>query len=1734
MPLGVARDEAQRASVLEGVLSVARHRLAEEDRRQAEALLPLYYSRTPLEDLEARSQEDLFGAAWSHWLLARDRRPGVPAIRAYTPELSRDGWRSPHSVVQFVDDDFPFLVDSIRMALTRRGLGMHLVVHPVVGVQRDAAGRPVGVVAFKDPGRSPERASTAAPESNGAAPESFVHLEFDRQGDAGVLEGLEVDLRAVEADVRAAVQDWPAMLDVLEEAARELEDASARRQLEMEASPDAGGPSNAGGSPDAGQLAESAAFLRWLAGGHFTFLGYREYQLTAGDCLVPVPGTGLGILGGRREGGATAPGVPPAPVVPAARPSPPGLAAARPAGTGAPEAVLAGEVPAGRLSGNPLVLTKALSLSTVHRPSHLDYVGVTRYDAGGRRVGERRFLGLYTSVVYQTHPAEIPVVRQRVRGVVERAGFPPASHSSKELRAILETYPRDELFEVSEQELYETAMGICSLQERQRVKLFLRRDRYGRFFSCLVFVPRDRLDTDTQHRIERVLTDALGGASVECQVHLGESVLARLHVMVYLQSGPDAQRPRQPARAAEGRGGGGRVGGSPTGGVAEAPDVAAIEQRLVAVTRTWADSLRDALVEELGEGLGLELFHRYGEGFPPGYRADFSARAAVEDIKRLEALDPGGDIGINLYHPASAEPGTARLKLYRTGAPLLVSRLLPRLEHMGVLVSDERPYEVMVGGASRWVYDFGLRTDQVGQLTSLEAGRRFQGAFLAVWEGEAEDDGFNRLVVQAGLDWRQVSVIRAYSRYLRQVGTTLSPAYLREAVVAHPDVATLLVQLFEARFDPGMPSDAQGSPGHQGSTGHATSWPATEPGAGNGARQEACALIVDQARQAIDAVSSLDEDRVLRSLLSLILATVRTNAYQEAAGGGPLPYLAVKLDPGQVHGMPQPRPMFEIFIYSPRSEAVHLRGGRVARGGIRWSDRREDYRTEILGLMKAQMVKNAVIVPVGSKGGFVVRQPPDDREALAAEVVASYRTLISGLLDLTDNLENGRVIPPPRVIRYDGDDPYLVVAADKGTATFSDIANSIALERGYWLGDAFASGGSTGYDHKAMGITALGAWESVRRHFADLGIDPDNEELSAVGIGDMSGDVFGNGMLLSRHLKLLAAFDHRHIFIDPNPDPEESYRERERLFRLPRSSWADYDESVISPGGGVFPRAAKSVALSLEAQGALGVDADVLTPDEVVQAILRAPVQLFWNGGIGTFVKASDESHADVGDKHNDSVRIDASELRCRVVAEGGNLGFTQRARVEFALSGGRINTDAIDNSGGVDCSDHEVNLKILLDRIVAGGDLTTKDRNELLASMAEDVISLVVADNRRQTQALANAVAEASEHLDVYRRYIRSLEHAGHLDRALEFLPTDEELEERWEPDAGTGKAQGLTSPELAVLLAYTKNLLYDELLASDLPQDPALAGELARYFPAALVGRFADRLDSHPLRREIVANQVCNELVDRQGITFVYRLREETGASPAELARAWLVARDVLGAPAIWAGLDDAGPELPGPIRTALFLEARRQVGRATRWLLRHRRPPIDVSGEVAIFGPGAAELGETLPGLLTDVGWSGPARALAGTTPNEGISDLTRRVGLLDPLGMVFDLVEVAGETGEALATVAAVQLVLGERLDLRWLHQQAAALPSSSRWTTLARDALRHDLADRHRAMTVAVLRSTDPSIPALDRVESWLAAAGPLAARVQRIMADIRVGGPVDIAKATVAVRECERLVVPGS
>jgi glutamate dehydrogenase len=1600
------KAEEAKAGVIDRVAAIARDR-ARPEADDLESFVRRYYANAPPDDLTEVDPVDLYGAAIAHWSLAARRKPEGANVRVYNPQFDRDGWQTTHTVVETITDDMPFLVDSVRMALSRNGLGIYTVVHPVIPVRRDREGALLGVAATAD---------------EDAIRESFIHIEVDRQGDRALLEELAADLRAVFDDVRAAVEDWRPMLDELRSVVKALEENPP--------------------PIDSEELAEASAFLAWLGDNHFTFLGYRSYDLVredGEDALIPVAGSGLGIL--REESDDT--------ISQSFAKAPP-------------------EVRRLARQPNPLNLTKANSVSTVHRPAYLDYVGIKRFGPDGEVIGEWRFLGLYTSIVYNTDPGRIPLLRRKVSMVIERAGFPSNSHDGKDLLAILETLPRDELIQMEPEELYQTVMGILHLQERHQVRLFIRRDRFGRFFSALLYLPRERYNTDTRLAAQRIMMESLRGVSIDYEARVSESVLARLHFVIRIVPGESVDY-----------------------------DVADIEKRIEEAVRSWVDDLGQALVEQLGEDRGLSLADKYREAFPPGYRADFLPRVAVADIRRLEELDPAEDLGMKLRRPLEAEVGLFRLKLYRSGSPIVVSDVLPLLEHMGARVVEQHPYEIEPrgGGPPLWIYDFDLQCGDVALLDTGLVAELFQTALARVWRGEMEDDGFNRLVLRGRIPWNDVAVLRAYAKYLRQTAVTFSQEYMETTLGAHPHIAARLVELFHARFDPAITD------------------------------RDVVPELAAQVTVNIDDVVSLDQDRILRSFLNLIMATLRTNAFQTTGDGEPKQHLSFKLDPTQIPELPLPRSRFEIFVYSPRTEGVHLRGGKVARGGIRWSDRREDFRTEILGLMKAQMVKNVVIVPVGAKGGFVVKRPPvTTREAMAAEVVACYRTFISGLLDLTDNRQGDNVLPPVDVVRYDDDDPYLVVAADKGTATFSDVANSISMEHGFWLGDAFASGGSAGYDHKEMGITARGAWESVKRHFRNLGTDVQSTEITVIGIGDMSGDVFGNGMLLSRHMKLLGAFNHLHVFLDPNPDPEASYLERERLFGLPRSTWADYDLELVSKGGGVWPRTAKSIPLSHEIRQMLKVDAEQMTPNELIRAMLAAPVDLLWNGGIGTYVKASTETQADVGDKANDTVRIDAAELRARVVGEGGNLGFTQLARVEYARLGGRINTDAIDNSAGVDCSDHEVNIKILLDAVVADGDLTGKQRNTLLEEMTDDVAHLVLRDNYRQTQALSNAAAQALPMVDVHVRYMRWLEQAGRLDRDLEGLPSDEALAER------KAAGEGLTSPEFAVLLAYTKIELYEELLASGVAEDPYLSSELGRYFPEAISARFADRLDGHRLRREIIVNAIVNDMVDHQGTTFAYRLTEGTGAGAAEIARAYTVARDVFDIRGIWAAIEALDIVVPAGIQTVMLLEARTLVERAARWLLRQRRPPIDVAAEVERFSAGAESMATALPGLLASSDrerFRGQAEHMEEAGVPEG---LAHRVAGLDPLFGSLDITEVSADEGVPVEEVAAVYYALGERLDLHWLRTQINSLPRDNRWQTLARAALRDDLYSQQRAITAQVLRVGDGAMGPTERIDAWLGHAEAAARRVFQVVADIKGGAAADLASLSVALRESHRLI----
>src|SRR5215207_1974134 len=1595
--------------LLDKVVARIREQMSEDQVPQVEEFARQYYGWVDAADLEDRSPIDAYGAALSHWSFAGRREPGEWNIRVYNPHFEEHGWQSTHTVIEMVNDDMPFLVDSTRMEINRQGYAIHMILHPVMNVRRDEEGRLLEVL--------PPDA-----DEEDVISESVIHVEVDRQTEPFVLEDLKQAIAKTLADVKAAVEDWPKMRERVGDIVSGLEENPPDFEPE--------------------DLAETGAFRELIDDDNFTFLGHRECDLTTQngeEALSAVQGSGLGILRQTESG----------PVSRSFAELPPGVR---------------------RLARTPklLNLTKANSRSTVHRTSYLDYIGIKKFDESGEVTGERRFLGLYTFSAYSASAFDIPLVRRKVRYVLERSGFPEGSHNEKDLIEILETYPRDELFQISKEELFEIAMRILHLQERQRVRFFVRRDTYGRFFSCLVFVPRDRYNTVIRERMQDILLKAFDGVNVEYNVRLSESVLARVHFTIYTKPGETPEY-----------------------------DEEEIEGRLVATTRSWTDNLYDALIEHFGEERGTELFRKYRDAFPPGYRAGFLSRTSVSDIQRMETLKSEDDLGMSLYHPIEESEDFLGFKLFRLGEQVSLSEILPLLEDMGVEVVDERPHEVKPAGSPPvWIYDFGLIHETGDELQTGEVREIFQNAFARAWRGAVENDGFNRLVLRARLTWREISILRAYCKYLRQTGSTFSQDYMEDALVKNQHIARLIVDLFEARLDPSGRGRAESE------------------------------RLKEEIEEALEEVVSLDEDRILRSFLDITLATLRTNYYQSTSDGDPKPHLSFKLDPERIPGLPLPLPRFEIFVYSPRTEGVHLRGGEVARGGIRWSDRREDFRTEILGLMKAQTVKNAVIVPVGAKGGFVVKRPPQGggREALQQEVVACYKTLIRGMLDVTDNISGDEIIPPPDVTRYDDDDPYLVVAADKGTATFSDIANGISAEYDFWLGDAFASGGSVGYDHKEMGITARGAWESVSRHFRQLGRDIQNEDFSVVGIGDMSGDVFGNGMLLSRHIKLLGAFNHLHIFLDPDPDPEKSFQERERLFGLARSSWTDYDEDLISEGGGIFPRTAKSIPLSEQVREMLGIEAESMTPTELISAMLEAEVDLLWNGGIGTYVKASSETNAEVGDRANDALRVDGNELRCRVVGEGGNLGFTQMGRIEYALSGGRIYMDAIDNSAGVDCSDHEVNIKILLDAIVESGDMTEKQRNELLASMTDEVGDLVLRDNYQQTQAINQAFALAHPMVDVHARYLHSLEHEGRLDRNLEFLPGDEELGERRSDN------RGLTAPEIAILLSYSKITTYQDLLDSDAPEDPYLSRELERYFPTPLRDRFREQIHEHRLHRQITATHVTNSLVNRCGPSFVFRLGEETGAEASDIARAYMAAREIFSMRALWDDVEGLDNVVEAGIQTKIMLDARKLVERATRWLLRYRRTPLDIGGTISHFSGGANELAESIPAILMDGDREAVVNA-AGRLIDAGVPrDLAERAAALGPMFPALDITDVSNANGEPLATAAAVYFALGDRLKLHWLRRHIEALPRDNRWRTLARSALRDDIYNQQAALTAEVLSETPEVNPADERIEEWVEANKGPVDRTLQVLADINASGTFDLSTLSVALREIRNLI----
>ncbi|MCW5630659.1 MAG: NAD-glutamate dehydrogenase [Rhodoferax sp.] len=1553
-----------------------------------------YFDNADPDEIAARGPATLFAIAHAHWrLLEAARAPDTARIRVFNPTLAEDGYVSDHTVIQIVHADMPFLVDSVTMAVNRSGRTAHWIVHPLMAVERDDKGLATQI----------RRVPADRAQRKASAVESLITVECDRIVPDADRNALALELKRVLGDVRNAVQDWQAMLgrlhDVCDEASRSKLSEASRQ--------------------------EGIAFLRWLEDRHFTFLGTRDYDLHRnGDkaSLVARPDSGLGILRGPVQ--TTETHLP-------------------------PEAVAL-------IDTDELVLViKAMTRSTVHRPAWLDYIAVKRFDDQGQVIGETRFLGLYTSTAYSVSIEEIPQVRQRAAQVMARAGVVPESHAAKSLQSILEVYPRDELFQIDADTLAEHAIGILRLQERQRTRLFLRRDPFGRFTSAQVFVPRDRYNTELRVKVGQELMAVLDGESLEFTPMLTDSPLARIHYLV-------RARNRAPTTV----------------------NLAALEARVEKLAQRWEDDCTAELLRAHGEGQGLVLANRFAAAFPLAYREHFSAAVAAEDAGMLVGLTPEEPLVVRLYRPLNAPAGLLRFKIYNT-SKVALSDSLPLLENMGARVLDEHPYDI--GSEDLWIHDIGLHLPEGTELSTIK--QRFESLFVQVWRGEVESDSLNKLVLVSELDARQISVLRAYTRYFKQLGFAFSQSYIEDALIRNATIAQDIMALFQTRFDPQLVGD----------------------------RDQMRADLRTKLEDILSSVQSLDDDRILRQFYASIRATARTNAWQRLPSGAHKPYLSFKLKPRKVPGVPEPKPAFEIWVYSPRVEGVHLRGGKVARGGLRWSDRREDFRTEILGLVKAQQVKNTVIVPVGSKGGFVLKKPPaaGDREALMAEGIACYRMFLSGLLDITDNVVKGELVPPADVVRHDEDDPYLVVAADKGTATFSDIANAVSQEYGFWLGDAFASGGSVGYDHKKMGITARGAWESVKRHFRSMGVNTQTTEFTVAGIGDMSGDVFGNGMLLSRKIRLQLAFDHRHVFIDPDPDAERSWQERKRLFDLPRSSWDDYDRSLISEGGGVFPRTAKSIKLSEQARAVLGTDATEMAPNDLLRAILLAPVDLLYNGGIGTYVKASHETHAQAGDKASDAFRVDGRELRCKVFAEGGNLGATQRGRIEFAQAGGRIYTDAIDNSAGVDCSDHEVNIKVLLGQIVESGDLTLKQRNELLASMTDEVAQLVLHDNYYQTQALDIAAHRPLYLLDGQQRLMQWLEGAGRLNRVIEYLPSDQEIAQR------RARKQGLSAPEGAVVLAYAKMSVFDELLASNLPDDPYFNRSLQAYFPKVLSERFPAAVDSHPLKREIIATYITNTVVNRTGATFVNFLAAESVATAADVIRAFTLAREVFDLERLWDQIDALDYKVPAQLQLDLLSKLTAIAQRASRWMMRARSDNTDLPSLISRYQPGAATMRAQLQDWLPETGragWKAASDALceAGVEPA-----LAQDLSALEYIFPALDLVNLAQSADSTLEVAARTYFNVDAELGLTGWRTEIARLPTETLWQTQARGSARDDVYSIASQITLGLLSRNE-------ELAQWRQRHAPAIRRINQLLTLVSTQA-ADLAPVSVALRELRQL-----
>ncbi|WED23165.1 NAD-glutamate dehydrogenase [Vibrio sp. JC009] len=1591
--------------LLEKVYQLIQDKLETGQKPLVAQLAKHLFSHISQDDIIHRNDSDLYGAIISLWHHISETETDDMSVSVFNPTVSRHGWQSTHTIVEIVIPDSPFLVDSIKMALTRMDLTCHFILHGPTQIETDESGSVLSLNSGKGEMRS------------------LFHLEVDRLGTKEERSELKAEIEKVLADTRLVVNDWKKMTKKLSDVINEIEKQKSQLPVPKE------------------QVEETLQFLRWMGDHNFTFMGYKSFDVVEqkGELqLKPTEDEGLGLFSVSRRVRSVK------------------------------FSEFAESARSEAIKPYMLILTKGKNASRIHRPAYTDYIGIKRFDSAGNVIGEHRFTGLYTSAVYNQSVANIPLVRQKVERILESSGYRKGSYSYKALHNILENYPRDELLQAKEEELQEVGTGVVQMQDRDLVRLFIRKDPFGRFFSCMVYVIKDRYNTKLRKQTQKILKNYFrSGQEVEFTTYFSESPLARTHYIVRVDNNNINY------------------------------DVKTIEQNLMEASSTWDDRLSDAIIANMGESKGLSLAKEYMRAFPRSYKGDIMPGSAVDDIQRLEKLSDDNKLGMLFYRPQEegVDSKVVHLKLYHRDEPIHLSDVMPMLENLGLRVVGESPYEVRkLSGTVYWILDFSMIHNSETSVDLREARDRFQQAFAQIWSGDLESDGFNRLVLGADLTGREVTILRAYARYMRQVGFPFSQNYIEQTLSDHPGLAKSLVDLFARRFDPKYKGGAKGQ-----------------------------ADLTRHITAQLDLVESLDDDRIISRYMEMIQATVRTNFYQTNEKNDHKPWLSLKLKPAEIPDIPAPVPAFEIFVYAPDIEGVHLRGGKVARGGLRWSDRQEDFRTEILGLVKAQQVKNTVIVPVGAKGGFVCKKQASfsGRDAIFAEGKRCYKRFIRALLDVSDNIIDGKLAYPENVVRHDEDDPYLVVAADKGTATFSDLANSVSEEYGFWLGDAFASGGSNGYDHKAMGITAKGGWESVKRHFREMNIDCQKTDFTCIAIGDMAGDVFGNGMLLSKHIRLQAAFNHMHIFIDPTPDSATSWNERKRLFDLPRSSWEEYDTKLISSGGGVFSRRSKSIKLTPEIQKMLGTRKASMAPNDLIQMLLQMEVDLLWNGGIGTYVKSASESNSEVGDRANDGLRINGCDLRAKIVGEGGNLGMTQQGRIEYALKGGRVNTDFIDNVGGVDCSDKEVNIKIFLNTLVTNGDLTVKQRNVILDKMENEVSEIVLEEAYCQAESISVSQQQGTSLVKEQMRFIHTLEKSGYLDRQLENIPDDETLLER--------EKQGVafTRPELSVLVAYSKMLLKEQLACNAIAEDEFHKQLLAEYFPSELRGNYEKSFSNHPLKVEIIATSLANQMVNEMGCNFVTRLEEETGAEVTTIANTYAAAREIYGFADVFEQIRKLDNVATTQVQYEILYIVRRTLRRLTRWLIRNRSANSSVHELVASYNGDVTRVIQCLDDSLVPDEVQ-EHNELAHSWIEQGVSEeIATYVSRLSSLNSALDISTIAKESAKTVENASKLYFTLGDRLSLHWFLKQINAQPVDNNWQALARAAFREDLDWQQRQLTAQVLGcscSVDQFEPE-SALESWMSSNSNALVRWENILNEFKVGSAHEFAKFSVALRE---------